>query len=409
MTSSPAPLHGVTVLAVEQYGAGPFGTMLLADLGARIVKIENPKGGDVGRVVGPYFGDDGDSLFFHSFNRNKESVALDLKAPEGKAVFHRLVAGADAVFDNLRGDLPGTLGLTYADLAPHNERIVCAHLSAYGREGARKAWPGYDYLMQAESGYLSLTGEPDTPPSRFGLSIVDMMTGTVAALALASAIIGARQTGKGRDIDVSLFDTALHNLNYLATWFLDRGHLQGRVSRSGHPSLVPSQLYRTRDAWLFVMCNKERFWPIFCRLIERADLATDPRFASAADRLENRDALTAELDAVLSQRDTADWMERLGGQVPVSPVLDVRQALENPFVAERGGIADFVTDDGGALSMLRGPIRYEGDAVERAGPRLGRDTAAVLRASGLSEAEIANLLAAGIVGQAPQLGEDAAE
>src|SRR5207248_2189142 len=156
------------------------------------------------------------------------------------------------------------LGLTYADLAPANPKIVCAHLSAYGRDGSRAHWPGYDYLMQAEAGYLSLTGEPDGPPSRMGLSIVDLMTGLFAGFALVSGVLAARESGQGRDLDVSLFDTAVQNLAYLATWYLNAGHVQGREPRSGHPSLVPSQLYRTSDGFIFIMCNKEKFWPARC-------------------------------------------------------------------------------------------------------------------------------------------------
>src|SRR5690349_14047572 len=322
--SQPLPLTGVTVIAVEQYGAGPFGSMLLADLGAEVIKVENPHiGGDVGRHVGPYYFSEQDSHFYQSFNRNKRSLTLDLKHPEGIKVFHELVRHSDAVMDNLRGDLPERLGLTYRHLRDRNPRIVCAHLSAYGRDGDRRAWPGYDYLMQAEAGYLSVTGEPDGPPTRMGLSIVDMMTGLMAAFALSSGIIGARASGKGMDLDVSLFDTALHNLTYLATWYLNAGLVQTREPRSSHPSLTPSQLYRTKDGWLFVMCNKEKFWPMFAERIGRSDLATDARFASFAARLKHRAELTQALDEILSTRTSAEWCEILSGAVPVAPVLDI--------------------------------------------------------------------------------------
>ncbi|MDE2008229.1 MAG: CoA transferase, partial [Rhodospirillales bacterium] len=210
------PLAGVRVIAVEQYGAGPFGSMQLADMGAEVIKIENPaEGGDVSRGVGPYYPAEGDSDFFQAFNRNKRSVTLNLRAPGAKQVLADLAASADAVLDNLRGDQPARLGVTYEALKHANPRIVCAHLSAYGREGSRAHWPGYDYLMQAEAGYLSLTGEPDGPPARFGLSIVDMMAGVYAAMALLGGVVAARASGTGRDVDVSLFDTALANLNYL--------------------------------------------------------------------------------------------------------------------------------------------------------------------------------------------------
>jgi succinate--hydroxymethylglutarate CoA-transferase len=394
------PLTGVTVLAVEQYGAGPFGTMLLADLGAEVIKIENPAdGGDMARAVGPHFLPDGSSQFFHTFNRNKRSLTLNLKADEGREIFHRLVENADAVLNNLRGDLPGTLGLDYAALGKVNPAIICAHLSAFGREGPRRTWPGYDYLIQAEAGYLSVTGEPDGPPARFGLSVVDMMTGLMAAFALASGIIGARATGKGMDLDTSLFDTGLHNLSYLAAWNLNAGVNQGREPRSAHPSLTPSQLYRTSDSWIFVMCNKEKFWPILARALDHPEWATDPRFASFKARLEHRDEVTAMLDAALSERPTAEWLELLGGVVPVAPVNDVAEALENPFVADQERIAGFSGPDGAELlRMLVGPVRVAGAEQPRnAAPELGADADDILRGLGLSDARIEALRARGVV------------
>ena len=275
------PLAGVRILAVEQYGAGPFGSMQLADMGAEVIKIENPTdGGDVSRSVGPYFLGEHDSHFFQAFNRNKRSITLNLRAPEGQRVLHDLAATADAVLDNLRGDQPPRLGVTYDQLkAPI--RASCARISRpMAARAAAQSWPGYDYLMQAEAGYLSLTGEPDQPPARFGLSIVDMMAGVYAATALLGGIVSARATGVGRDVDVSLFDTALANLNYLAAWHLNGGHAQGREPRGAHPSLTPSQLYRTADGWIFIMCNKQKFWPVLCEKIGRPEWSDDPRFAT---------------------------------------------------------------------------------------------------------------------------------
>src|SRR5688572_13615767 len=383
-------LSGLRVIAIEQYGAGPYGSMQLADLGAEVIKIENPAdGGDMARRVGPFFVGPEDSQFFHSINRNKKSVTLDLKKPAARQVLHRLAARADACFDNLRGDLPEKLGLTYAALAPANPRIVCAHLSAYGRDGSRAHWPGYDYLMQAEAGYLSLTGEPDGPPARMGLSIVDLMTGLFAAFALVSGVLSARETGKGRDLDVSLFDTALQNLCYLATWYLNAGHMQGREKRSAHPSLVPSQLYRTADGFIFIMCNKEKFWPILCERIGHPEWAGDPRFSRFQDRLANRDLVNRLLDEALSARTTAAWLQHFAGQVPAAPVNDLRQALDNPFVAERGRIADY-----GLVRMVAGPVvDRNAEAPQEAAPALGADTDAVLRDCGFSDREIAALRA----------------
>jgi crotonobetainyl-CoA:carnitine CoA-transferase CaiB-like acyl-CoA transferase len=384
------PLSGLRVIAVEQYGAGPYGSMQLADLGAEVIKIENPAdGGDMARRVGPFFVGPEDSQFFHSFNRNKKSVTLDLKKPGAKRVLHALAARSDALFDNLRGDLPAKLGLTYADLAAANPKILCAHLSAYGRDGPRAHWPGYDYLMQAEAGYLSLTGEPDGPPARMGLSIVDLMTGLFAAYALVSGVLAARATGRGRDLDVSLFDTALQNLAYLATWYLNAGHNQGREPRSAHPSLVPSQLYRTGDGFIFIMCNKEKFWPILCERIGRPEWAEDPRFRRFKDRLEHRELVNRLLDEALSQQTTAEWLDRFAGLVPAAPVNDLKAALENPFVTERERIQQY-----GPVRMVTSPVI---DAVAQRprepAPTLGADTDALLGECGFSETDIRQLRA----------------
>jgi crotonobetainyl-CoA:carnitine CoA-transferase CaiB-like acyl-CoA transferase len=393
----PLPLEGVRIIAVEQYGAGPFGTQHLADLGAEVIKIENPKdGGDVGRSVGPHFFGPGDSHFYQSFNRNKKSITLDLKKPEGQEVLRRIVKDADVVFNNLRGDLPGKLGLTYDQLKDVNPRIVCGHLSAYGRTGSRAAWPGYDYLMQAEAGYLSLTGEPDGPPARMGLSIVDLMTGTTAAMGLLAGIIGARASGIGRDIDVSLFDVALHNLNYVGTWYLNGKAAIGREKRSAHPSLTPSQLYRTRDGWIFIMCNKEKFWGVLARAIGKPEWADRPEYRTFKDRLANRDRLTEELDAVL-QTDTTDaWMQRFGGGVPAAPVYNVQQALDSDFVAEQERVLE-LAHDAGTVRTIASPVRVGGHPARRA-PPMGEHTDDVLREAGYGPEEIARLRSGGALG-----------
>ena len=394
------PLEGIRILAVEQYGAGPAGSIYLADLGAEVVKIENLReGGEVGRHVGPHFFGPGDSQFFQTFNRNKRSIALDLSKPEARAVLRDLARTAEGVYDNLRGDLPAKLGLTYDALKEINPRIVCAHLSAYGREGSRAAWPGYDYLMQAEAGHMSLTGEPDGAPARYGLSVVDLMTGLAAAFALLAGIIGARATGKGRDLDTSLYDLALFNLNYPGTWYLNAGHVQGREKRSGHPSLVPSQLFRTRDGWLFIMCNKEKFWALLAAALGHPEWGTDKKYGNFRARLERRDEVAAMIEAELVKETTGHWLEKLSGSVPVAPVYDVKQALDNPLVAERGAIQDFAYPDGRTAKLIASPIRSPGtEWPRRAAPALGADTDALLGEIGYDAARIARLRAAGAVG-----------
>ena len=387
------PLAGLRIIAIEQYGAGPFGTQHLADLGAEVIKIENPHdGGDVGRNVGPHFFGKDNSHFFQAFNRNKKSIKLDLKHPEGKAALHALAKDADAVFNNLRGDLPKKMGLTYEALKHIRPDIVCAHLSAYGREGQRASWPGYDYLMQAEAGYLSLTGEPDGPPARFGLSMIDLMTGTTAALAVVSAVLGARATGKGRDIDVSLFDVAMHNLAYLATWYLNGDHMTGRAPRSAHPSLVPSQLYQTEDGWIFIMCNKEKFWPILAEKMGHPEWSARPEFKTFKDRLTNKSQFNEMLDAEFMKDTTNNWMKKFEGIVPAAPVYDVAQALDNPFVHSRQGVINAISPDGLSVAGVAAPIRCPGESVPaNAAPGLGEHTQVLLKQAGLSDQQIAFL------------------
>lgn len=392
------PLTGYRILSVEQYGAGPYGTMLLAQLGAEVIKIETPGAGDTARSVGPHFLREKESLFFQTFNLNKRSLTLDIDCDEGQAILHRLAAGAHAVANNLRGDLPERLGLTHARLAAANPAIVCAHLSAYGRDNGRVRWPGYDYLMQAEAGYLSMTGEPDGPPVRFGLSMVDFMTGTMMCVGLLAALLDAAKSGEGRDVDVDLLSTALHQTSYPATWYLNEGDVTGRAPRSAHPSVVPSQLFKAADGWLFVMAQMPKFW---LRLIEGMgcpELAEDARFATPKARLANRDELTELLDARFQTATVATWVERLAGSVPVSPVYDLAQALDNPFLAETAMIDTVAHADRAELRVLANPIRLDGGRLPaQAAPMLGSDTDAVLAEAGFSADDVAGFRAGGVI------------
>jgi crotonobetainyl-CoA:carnitine CoA-transferase CaiB-like acyl-CoA transferase len=374
-------LQGVRILTLEHYGAGPYGTQLLASLGAEVIKIEvAATGGDVSRTAGPFLLGEGDSEFFQAFSRSKKSVALDLKTPLGRIAFHRLVRASDAVVNNLRGDQPAKLQITYDHLQQINPKIVTAHLSAYGRGNSREAWPGYDYLMQAEVGFMALTGEPDAPPTRFGLSMVDYMTGAVWAVGIVSAVLSARATGEGCEVDVSLFDVALHQTGYPAVWAMNEGHDVGRLPRGAHPSIAPSQLVRTKDGWAFLMCQADKFWDLFCELSNGADLADDPRFKDIASRRAHIAALTERLDVHFAQRTTDAWMTLFAGRVPFAPVRDLPAALESPFVAEvrmRDVVEHPERPEG--LHMLACPILIDGERAPGVrAPKMGEHTSEIL-------------------------------
>ena len=362
------PLQGVRIVSVEQFGAAPYATMFLADLGAEVIKIENAAiGGDPARKTGPYMLGTDDSEYFQGFNINKKSVAIDLRSAEGKAALLELAATADALLNNLRGDLPAKMGLDYKTLSSINPKLVCVHVSAYGRDNERASWPGYDYLMQAESGLMHLTGEPDRPPARLGApSIIDHCTGLTAAVGLLSAIVQARASGKGCDVDTCLLDVALHQLGYVATWYLNEGHLTSRQSRSMHYSVAPVQTFPSSDGWIFVMCMTDRFWGEFIAAIERPDLGSDPRFATAALRQANREVLTSIIDGETKKQSNAYWLAKLNGVLPIAPVLDLAQALDSPFLQTTEMINTVSHPAKPGMRVLANPIKINGERLAQA-------------------------------------------
>ncbi|HSV45709.1 MAG TPA: CoA transferase, partial [Ramlibacter sp.] len=363
------------------FGAGPYGTMFLADLGAEVIKIENPATrGDPSRHTGPYALGPNDSQYFQGWNMNKRSIALDIKSPEGRLAFEKLVRGADAVVNNLRGDLPARLKLDYNALAPLNPAVVCLHISAYGRENSRAGWPGYDYLMQAETGLMHLTGDPDAAPARMGApSLVDHMTGATAIVGLLAALLRARETGQGCDVDASLFDVALHQLGYAATWYLNEGHVTQRQPRSAHYSVAPVQTFPTSDGWIFIMCMTQKFWEALLGVLGREDLQGDASFATPAARNENRERLSVVLDGEFRRNTMAHWLSRLEGVLPVAPVLDLAEAMEGTFVRESGMLAQVNHPARAGLRVLANPLRFDGLRPDQvACSPLGADNAAVL-------------------------------
>ena len=396
------PLDGLRILAVSQFGAGPFGTQMLADLGADIIKIEDPGvGGDSARYVPPFQGE-ADSPYFQSFNRGKRSVSLNLRHPDGQAVLHDLVRVSDAVFNNARGDLPDKLGLTYDALKEINPRVVCCSLTGYGRTGPRAAEPAFDYLIQGYAGYMAVTGEPDGPPGKCGVSVIDFAGGYAAMVGLMVGLFDARRTGVGRDVDVSLLDTAVSMLSYFAVWTLNRDWIAERTRNSAHQTIVPAQNFPTRDGWIVVFCNKDKFWRDLVETLGAPELAEDARFRSFADRFANRDALLPLLQARFATRPTGEWLDRLRGRVPCAPVNDVRQALADPQVLARDMLVEVEHPDFGALREVRSPIRTEGEIRRPArAPRLGEHTEEILREIlNYSDGTITRLRSTGVIGRA---------
>ena len=382
------------MIAVEQYGAGPFGSMQLADLGAEVIKIEDPStGGDVGRYVPP-FQQEEDSLFFETFNRNKRSLSLDISSAAGRRVFEDLVRVSDVVYSNLRGDVPERLRLRYEDLKHLNPKIVCCSLSGFGMTGPRRAEPGYDYILQGLAGWMSLTGEPDGPPAKSGLSLVDYCGGLVAAISVVSGIHAARRDGSGMDCDISLYDVAITMLTYPATWYLNGGFEPVRTARSAHPSLVPFQNFQTSDGWLVVGCAKEKFWKRLTDVIGRTELADDSRFKTFDDRRVNAAELQKILDEIFLTDTTSSWIARLAAAgVPCGPINTVAEALAEPHTEARDLIIETEHPRFGKVRQPGSPVRVgRRRSQNRRAPLRNEDADYVFRELlGYDDAKVAEL------------------
>jgi crotonobetainyl-CoA:carnitine CoA-transferase CaiB-like acyl-CoA transferase len=372
------PLEGIRVLTLEQFGAGPYGTMFLAELGAEVIKIEAPEG-DPSRQVGPYKLGHDDSEYFQAWNLGKKSVTLDLKSRAGRVRFEELVKSADCVVNNMRGTQPARLGIDYPSLCRIKPSIVCLHISAYGRGNERKDWPGYDFLMQAEAGLMELTGDPEGAPTRVGVSLIDSMSGLTGIVGLLSCLLRARTTGKGCDVDTCLYDVAMHQLNYPGTWYLNEGDVSPRLPRSAHLSLAPVQTFPTRDGWIFIMCMTQKFWLSLCQAMGRADLVADPRFPDPNTRAKNRAELGAALDPTFRTRTTAEWLANFNGLLPAAPVYRLDQALDSGFAEETGMVSSVPHSAKGMLRVIANPIRIDGQRPAQAAcSALGADNEQIL-------------------------------
>jgi len=400
------PLEDIRVISLEQYGAGPFGSMHLADLGADIIKIEDPRvGGDSGRYVPP-FAEDGESLFYESFNRNKRSISLDITVPAGRVVFEDLVRIADVVYSNLRGDVPEKLRITYDDLKHVDPSIVCCSLTGYGMTGPLRTRPAYDYMLQAAAGWMTLTGEPGGPPAKTGLSLVDYAGGFVAAASMLAGVHAARRDGVGGDCDLSLYDTAVTMLTYLGTWHLSRGYEPQRTPFSAHPSLVPFQVFEASDGWLVVGCAKEKFWQLLADLLDIPGVAEDPRFASFADRRDHADELLPLIVDRFRDRTVEEWSKALAAAgIPYGPVQSIADALTSEQTVARELVVETEHPRFGTVRQLASPIRVGAQrGPYRRAPRRNEHTSEVLgELLGYDNTTVSELASAGAFGAVPNV------
>ena len=394
----PAPLDGIRVIDLSRVVAGPFCTMTLGDMGADVVKIEEPGRGDESRAFGPPFLG-GESPYYLSVNRNKRSCTVNLKHEAGRAVVWRLIAGADVVIQNFRPGAVARLGLDYEAVAARHPRVVYCSISGFGDGGPDERRPGYDLIVQGESGLMDLTGEADGPPSRVGTSIADLTAGTMAAQGILLALYARQTTGRGQHVKIAMLDAVASLLTYNAGNYFASGESPTRRGND-HPSVVPYQTLRARDGWMNLGIANDSLWARYCDAVGRPDLRDDPRFARAPDRVKHRGVLVPIIVELTASRTVAEWMDLLGrAGVPCGRIRNVAEVCTNPQLTARGRVVDHPHPTAGRVRMIGQPIELSDTPgrIDRAPPLLGEHTDEVLRAAGYTDGEIRAFRAGGVV------------
>ena len=392
------PLKDLLVLDLSRILSGPFATMTLADLGADVIKIEQPGQGDDTRQWGPPFQGE-EAAYFLSVNRNKRSLAVDLKSPEGLAAVRRLALKADVLVENFRPGTAARLGLGYEELSRDNPGLVYASISGYGQTGPDALRPGYDAIAQARSGIMSVTGEADGPPVRVGVSSADLVAGMWATIGVLAALHEKQRTGNGQWVDISLLDGSVSWLTYVSSGYFASGDIPKRYG-SAHPTIAPYQAFPTSDGFVMVAVGNDGLWRRFAAALGDEALAADPDYATNPSRVAHRDTLIPRIEAVLRTRSASDWVRILDeAGVPVGPIQTVDQALADPQVRARGMVAELEHPTAGPMKVVGCPVRLTRTpaSVRTAPPLLGQHTDEVLASLGLDEPSIAGLRRAGAV------------
>lgn len=395
-------LSGVRVIDFTRYLSGPTLTMLLADLGADVIKVETLPNGDPARLSGPFHGSE--SVYYMCSNRNKRSIAVDLRSDEGKELAHALIDGADVFAQNFRPSVAERMGFSYEALSARNPRLVYCNISGFGMDPPGADFPGFDQTAQAMSGLMSVTGTAATGPLRAGIAVGDSTTGIVAAVGVLAALYERERSGRGGRVDTSLMETMLTLMSYQAQKWLSLKELPGQDGND-HPLMFPQGTFKARDGVVTLASGNERMWTRLRDVLGLQHLADDARFADNAGRMAHRGELRRLIEEALAQDDVDAWIERINAAgIPASPVLDMRQALEHPFTEQLGMVASVDHADLGPIDVLGKAVTHSRDEddpgwLRHAPPLLGEHTVEILREAGRDDEQIDRLLASGTVRQ----------
>ncbi|WP_404386389.1 CoA transferase [Knoellia locipacati] len=395
-TTSSGPLNGVRVLDLTRVMSGPFSTMVLADLGADVIKVEEPGVGDDTRQWGPPFIGE-ESTYFLSINRNKRSLAVDLKSEGGRAAVLELARRSDVVVENFRPGVATKLGLGYEALSAENPGLVYASISGYGQASSESRKPGYDPMMQARSGLMSITGDVEGLPARVGVATADISAGLWTAIGILAALHHRSVTGQGQSLDISLLDAQVSWLTNVASAWFASGEVPGRYG-TGHPSIVPSEAFRTQDGLLMVAAGNDAMWFRMAGALGVPELSADARFATNASRVSHRDELRSELEKVLSSDVTSTWLNRLDAAgVPAARVNSIGEALTDPLLAEREMVVELEHATVGPVRSVGSPLKLSATptTMRHAPPVLGQHTIDILREVGLDEDLVEDMIRRG--------------